>query len=46
MTKVLIYLPENLKAKRDGEYTISGYVWTVLEKEFNQPAAKAARRER
>lgn len=47
MKQQLIHLPEDLKAKLDAKrsegYTISGFVRTVLEKEFNQQQSAAKR---
>jgi len=44
MERVLIQLPETLKAKLDAlkaqGYTASGFVRAVLERELNQPTKK------
>jgi hypothetical protein len=44
MTKVLIQLPTDLKAKLDAlrsqGYTASGYIRALLERELNQPHIK------
>ena len=41
MTKLLVHLPESLKAKLDAlrkeGYTASGYIRSLLERELNQP---------
>lgn len=42
MTKLLVHLPEELKAKLDAlraqGYTASGFIRSLLERELNQPA--------
>lgn len=44
MTKMIVHLPESLKAKLDAKkaegYTASGLIRSLLERELNQPAAK------
>ncbi len=44
MERVLIQLPETLKAKLDAlrsqGFTISGFIRAVLERELNQPTMK------
>lgn len=51
MTKLMVHLPEELKAKLDGKraegFTLSGYIRALLERELNhEPAAKIARKAR
>lgn len=50
MTKLLVHLPEELKAKLDAlrtqGYTASGFIRSLLEREFNQPAAKSSQKGR
>ena len=45
MVRLLIQVPEPLKAKLDAlrseGYTTSGYIRSLLEREFNQPTQKA-----
>lgn len=44
MIKLLVHLPEDLKAKLDAKrsqgYTASGFIRALLVREFNQPAVK------
>ena len=44
MTKMLVHLPEELKAKLDAlrsqGYTASGFIRSLLERELNQPAPR------
>lgn len=44
MTKLLVHLPVDLKAKLDAlrsqGYTASGFIRSLLEREFNQPAPR------
>ena len=50
MTKLLVHLPEALKAKLDAKriegFTASGYIRALLERELNQPAAKSSQKGR
>lgn len=50
MTKVLVHLPEELKAKLDAKrtegYTASGFIRALLKREFNQSAAKGSQKGR
>lgn len=50
MTKLLVHLPEELKAKLDAlrsqGYTASGFIRSLLERELNQPAAKSSQKGR
>jgi metal-responsive CopG/Arc/MetJ family transcriptional regulator len=44
MTKLLVHLPEELKAKLDAlrtqGYTASGFIRSLLERELKQPAPR------
>jgi hypothetical protein len=44
MTKLLVHLPEELKAKLDAlrtqGYTASGFIWSLLERELNRAAPR------
>ena len=44
MTKLLVHLPVDLKAKLDAlrsqGYTASGFIRSLLERELNQPAPR------
>lgn len=50
MTKMIVHLPEELKAKLDAKkaegYTASGLIRSLLERELNQPAAKGSQKGR
>lgn len=50
MTKMIVHLPEGLKAKLDAKrnegYTASGFIRSLLERELNQPAAKSGQKGR
>jgi hypothetical protein len=50
MTKLLVHLPEELKAKLDAKrtegYTASGFIRSLLERELSQPAAKSGQKGR
>jgi hypothetical protein len=50
MAKLLVHLPEDLKAKLDAKrtegYTASGFIRALLEREFNQPAARSGQKGR
>lgn len=50
MTKLLVHLPEALKAKLDAKrtegYTASGFIRSLLERELNHPAAKGSQKGR
>lgn len=50
MTKMIVHLPEDLKAKLDAKrsegYTASGFIRALLERELNQPAAKRGQKGR
>ena len=48
--KLMVYLPEELKAKVDAlrtqGTTASGFIRSLLERELNQPAAKSSQKGR
>lgn len=50
MTKLLVHLPEQLKAKLDAKrtegYTASGFIRALLEREFTPPAVKRGQKGR
>lgn len=50
MTKLLVHLSDDLKAKLDAKrtegYTASGFIRSLLERELNRPAAKSSQKVR
>ena len=48
VTKMLIHVPESLKAKLDAKraqgYSVSGFIRALLEREFRKPVHKSQRK--